>query len=109
MKKIPTPLFQYITDEEWEEMCSCGCMRTTKYKKDSVIFHMGDTVDEIGIVISGNINIENVKIFEKVWDTQMLFFHFVKRVIYNIWVSQENFTFILTGKIFCAILLKELA
>ena len=60
MKKISTPLFQYITDEEWEEMCSCDCMRCTKYKKDSVIFHMGDTVDEIGIVISGNINIENI-------------------------------------------------
>ena len=48
MKKISTPLFKYITDEEWNEMCSCDCMRTIKYKKDSVIFHMGDIVDEIG-------------------------------------------------------------
>lgn len=60
MKKISTPLFKYITDEEWNEMCSCDCMHSTKYKKDSIIFHMGDTVDEIGIVISGNVNIENI-------------------------------------------------
>lgn len=60
MQKIFSPLFKDISDNEWTEMLSTGCIRQKLYHKDSVIFSMGETTDEIGIVISGNINIENI-------------------------------------------------
>ena len=60
MPKISSPLFQNITEAEWTEMLSSGCLRQKIYKKDSVIFSMGEIIDEIGMVISGNVNIENI-------------------------------------------------
>lgn len=60
MKKISSPLFQNITESEWEDMVSSRCLRQKIYKKDAVIFPMGETIDEIGVVISGNVNIENI-------------------------------------------------
>lgn len=60
MQKISSPLFQNITEPEWAEMLSSECLRRKTCKKDSVIFHMGETIDEIGVVISGNVNIENI-------------------------------------------------
>lgn len=60
MQKISSPLFQNISESEWTEMLSSGCLRQKIYKKNSVIFSMGETIDEIGVVISGNVNIENI-------------------------------------------------
>lgn len=63
MKKIQTPLFLNIEENEWNEMEACGCMRTDHFSKNETIFHMGDMIQEIGIVLSGSVNIENVDLW----------------------------------------------
>lgn len=63
MKKIQTLLFQNITESEWDDMCAQNCMRTQYFGKNAIIFHMGDMIREIGIVLSGNINIENIDLW----------------------------------------------
>ena len=60
MKKVQTPLFQGITENEWNEMQNCSCMRQQSFEKNELIFRMGESVREIGIVLTGSVNIENV-------------------------------------------------
>ena len=49
MKKVQTPLFQGITENEWNEMQNCSCMRQQSFEKNELIFRMGESVREIGI------------------------------------------------------------
>lgn len=49
MKKVQTPLFQGITENEWNEMQNCSCMRHQSFEKNELIFRMGESVREIGI------------------------------------------------------------
>lgn len=65
---IQTPIFRGLTDGDWEEMKKCSCIRQRSYEKNSVIFHMGDTVKEVGIVLSGSVNVENVDL----WDNKSI-------------------------------------
>lgn len=58
MKIIKTPILEGITDGEWEQMIHCA--RTDKYEKNSVIFRSDMTVREIGAVLTGSVNIENI-------------------------------------------------
>ncbi len=61
MRKLQSKLFKDITDDEWNEMENMlFCER--EYKKGSIIFHSGDIVNRIGIVINGSVNIERVDI-----------------------------------------------
>ena len=62
MQKPQIPIFMEITDAEWEEMVRLLCLREKKFKKNTIIFHQGDITEEMGIVIKGNVNIENVDI-----------------------------------------------
>ena len=57
MKKVQTPLFQGITENEWNEMQNCSCMRQQSFEKNELIFRMGESVREIGIVLTGSVNI----------------------------------------------------
>ena len=63
MKKVQTPLFQGITENEWNEMQNCSCMRQQSFEKNELIFRMGESVREIGIVLTGSVNIENVDLW----------------------------------------------
>lgn len=63
MKKLQTPLFLNIDEKEWNDMNQCGCMRQQHFPKNTVIFHMGDFIREIGIVLSGTVNIENIDLW----------------------------------------------
>lgn len=63
MKKFQTPLFTAIDTNEWMDMEACGCMRRRHFAKNNLIFHSGDIIHEIGIVISGSVNIENVDLW----------------------------------------------
>lgn len=63
MKKIQTPLFQNITDLEFEAMLQLPCMRTSFFPKNETIFHAGDLIHEIGILESGSVNIENIDLW----------------------------------------------
>lgn len=59
MKKIQSVLFQGITEDEWNRLEKASGVRTASYKKNERIFHVGDQIHEIGILISGCIHIEN--------------------------------------------------
>lgn len=63
MNKIQTQLFLNIEENEWEDMKSCGCMRKEQFSKNETVFHMGNIIQEIGIVLSGSVNIENVDLW----------------------------------------------
>lgn len=53
------PLLKGIGEAEWENMIRCGCMKKQIVERGQRIFHMGDQIREIGIVLSGGVHIEN--------------------------------------------------
>lgn len=63
MKKVQIPILKDIDDTEKEEMLELSCLKNVQYFKNEVIFHTGDTVNEIGIVLKGRVNIENIDIW----------------------------------------------
>lgn len=63
MKKVQIPILKDIDDTEKEEMLELSCLKNVQYSKNEVIFHTGDTVNEIGIVLKGRVNIENIDIW----------------------------------------------
>ena len=60
MNFLELPLFQSLSDQELEQMKTSSCLRTASYKKNDIIFSTGSTVSEIGIVLSGSVNVENI-------------------------------------------------
>lgn len=60
---IKSIIFQSVTDEEIKEIEKLQCFRTKNYKKNEIIFHMGDLTKETGIVIKGSVNIENIDLW----------------------------------------------
>lgn len=71
MKKINNQIFEEINLEEYKDMLSCGCTRIAKYKKHDVIFHTGVKTDEFGIVLLGEIYIENIDF----WGNRIILHH----------------------------------
>lgn len=63
MQKIQTPLFRGIEDDALEQMRQCGGIRQKQFDKGDVIFRVGETVHELGIVLSGSVNIENIDLW----------------------------------------------
>ena len=63
MSFIPAPLFRGISKEELEEIQTLQCKRQCSYSKGEAIFRMGDLVHEMGVVLTGNIYIENVDLW----------------------------------------------
>lgn len=57
------PVLRGVTEAEYEEMLRCGCIRIAEYAKDAVIFHTGDLPREFGILISGEIYLENMDLW----------------------------------------------
>lgn len=54
-----TPLFRGTEPDEIEKMLSCLSAVQKHFKKGSIIFHAGDTVESFGLVLSGSVNIES--------------------------------------------------
>lgn len=71
MKKINSQIFKEINPDEYQDMLSCGCTCKVKYKKHDVIFHTGVKTDEFGIVLSGEIHIENIGF----WGNRIILHH----------------------------------
>ena len=63
MKIFEFPLFQGINEEEQEMITHYGCMRKRFFEKNKTIFHMGDRICEIGMVLSGSVHIENTDLW----------------------------------------------
>ena len=64
MKKIfevvkENPLFQGIAYSDFELMLNCLSGKTARYKKDDVLLLSGDTVNFVGLVLSGSVRIIN--------------------------------------------------
>ena len=54
-----TEIFAGASEEEVDSMLNCLSAKKKKYQKDEIIFHAGDTVSSIGVMIKGNALIEN--------------------------------------------------
>ncbi len=74
-----TKLFQGISPEEVQGMMGCLGFYEKRYPKDTVIFHAGDTVTELGLVMAGSVNI----IVNTYWGTTSILGHVGKGEIFG--------------------------
>lgn len=63
MEKIISPVFKGLTDDEWTDMQESSVMKRRKVKKGTVVFHAGEVVRELGVVLKGSVNIENIDVW----------------------------------------------
>lgn len=63
MEPLKNPFFKNITQKEYDEMIKCGGIRVAEFKKNGVIFHTGDITEEFGIILSGEVHIENIDLW----------------------------------------------
>lgn len=63
MNLTSLPLFQGISEQMLTAMQAHGALHERSYKKDALIFHTGDVVHELGIVLSGCVHIENIDLW----------------------------------------------
>ena len=61
-----TRLFEGSTPEEIESMLGCLGMHVKKYGAGERIFHMGDKLSEVGLVLEGQVIIESVDVWGNV-------------------------------------------
>ena len=54
-----TEIFAGASEEEVASMLNCLSAKKRKYQKDEIIFHAGDTVASIGVMLTGSALIEN--------------------------------------------------
>lgn len=54
------PVFQNFSPEEISEVLHSQRTRTREYPKNSLIFHAGDCIHEMGILLSGSVIIESI-------------------------------------------------
>lgn len=57
-----TPLFTGCTENEIEHMFSCLNHSLRKFHKDQYIYHVGQVVNDVCLVVSGSVQIENVDV-----------------------------------------------
>lgn len=60
-----TSLFQGCSPQEIADMLQCLCAERRFYEKGSIICHTGDTLNALGLVLRGGVNIESVDIWGK--------------------------------------------
>lgn len=63
MNILHSPLLRNIREDEFENLRKFHHTRECQYEKNSTIFHAGDAVHEIGIVLDGSVNIENLDLW----------------------------------------------
>ena len=51
------PLFQEIAFSDFEKILNCLSARTSTYKKDEIILLSGDTVNFVGLILSGSVQV----------------------------------------------------
>jgi len=57
------PLFHGISETGRAALVSSGWLRTCSFEKNQTIYHMGDRVSELGIVLSGSVFVENTDLW----------------------------------------------
>lgn len=93
-----TPLFHGIREDEIKEMLSCLNAREKTYKKDEVVFRSGSSVTEIGLVLSGSVNI----VVNFYWGNSHIFGHVGKGQVFG-----ENYAAIPGKELICDIVACE--
>lgn len=68
MTEKQPPIFRNIDEAEYRDLVSGRCVRQAEYKKGAVLFHTGDRTREFGILLDGEIHIENMD----VWGTRLI-------------------------------------
>lgn len=63
-----TPLFRGASPEEVREMLPCLGAEKRTYQRGGVIYHAGDTISAMGLVLSGSVSIEN----DDVWGNKSI-------------------------------------
>ena len=63
MKFCDILLFKNMSEQEITQMNKSKFMKKRIYAKNTHIYHMGDVIDSVGIVLSGNVIIENIDIW----------------------------------------------
>ena len=63
MEIVASPLFQGLTKEEWGVLEQSGCLHRRTYPKHTVIFHAGERVHALGVVLRGTVHIENLDLW----------------------------------------------
>lgn len=89
-----TPLFHGIKENEIKEMLTCLNAREHCYKKDEVIFRAGSSVSEIGLILSGSVNI----VVNFYWGNSHIFGHIGKGQVFA-----ENYAAIPGKELICDI------
>lgn len=74
-----TPLFCGMDVEETEGILSCLSVAAKTYEKKETVFHMGDTIASMGLVLSGAVNI----VKHDVWGNQMILDHVQKGQVFG--------------------------
>ena len=63
MRPVASPLFQGLSAEEWAALEQSGCLRAKSYPRHAVIFHAGEQVHALGVVLRGTVHIENLDLW----------------------------------------------
>ena len=66
-----TPLFHGMSETEIKALLPCLSARDKKYRKGSIIYHAGNKVSEIGLILSGSVNI----VVNFYWGSSNIFGH----------------------------------
>lgn len=66
-----TILFRGVSPEEVRVMLNCLNAKTKRFQRGSVIYHAGEMVSSIGMVLSGSVSIEN----DDVWGNKSILDH----------------------------------
>lgn len=93
-----TPLFQGIREEEMQTLLHCLNAREHTYKKDEVILSAGTSVNEIGLILSGSVNI----VVNFYWGNSHIFGHIGKGQVFA-----ENYAAIPHKELLCDVVAAE--
>lgn len=61
---LKNPVLKGLNPDDIQQLRKYRCMREKQYKKDEVIFRAGDRTEELGIVLEGDVLIENIDLWD---------------------------------------------
>ncbi len=93
-----TNLFLGTTANEVKQMLPCLGAHVKSYKKDEIIYHSGDTACEVGLVLSGSVNI----VVNFYWGSSNIFSHVEKGKIFG-----EAYAALPEKELFCDVVAAE--
>ena len=57
---VKTYLFKDLNEKEYKKLERLNCLKEKEYKSNTYVFKVNDLIHEIGIVVDGSLNIENI-------------------------------------------------